>query len=227
MILVIDNYDSFVHNLARYFRRLGCETVVLRNDKITVEGISELAPQAIVISPGPCTPDEAGCSLEIIAQLGTRIPILGICLGHQAIIQAFGGKIVRANEPVHGRQSSVRHDDSAMFRNIESPFIAGRYHSLVGQTAEIPEQLNVTARTDEGTIMAVQHQKLPIVGLQFHPESILTPAGYQLLFNFLTIAKIEVANPPSFQSEVTDETAAQWLAPESIKSDRLSKQELP
>lgn len=228
MILVIDNYDSFVHNLARYFRQLGCETVVLRNDKITVNGIKELAPKAIIISPGPCSPNEAGCSIEVIQQFGNTIPILGICLGHQAIVQAYGGEIVRGIEPVHGRQSQVKHTSSKMFNKVPSPFAAGRYHSLVAHTTGLPPQLNATAKTEDGTIMAVEHESSPVIGLQFHPESILTQSGHQLLINFLTIADIEIPNPECQKSEFSGELAGvDWFAPKTISSGRLSRQELP
>ena len=191
MILVIDNYDSFVHNLARYFRQLGCQCVVHRNDAIDTNWVSENKPQAIVISPGPCTPNQAGCSLEIVKTFALKIPILGICLGHQAIVQALGGAITLAHEPMHGRQSQIKHMGSRMFENIGSTLGAGRYHSLVAQIKDLPDCLKVTARSDDGTIMAVEHQQWPVIGLQFHPESVLTDCGYQLLSNFLTIANIE------------------------------------
>jgi anthranilate synthase/aminodeoxychorismate synthase-like glutamine amidotransferase len=190
MILLIDNYDSFVHNLARYFRRLGCETLVVRNDAITIDEVRQMHPQAIVISPGPCTPNEAGIALELIRECATSFPILGICLGHQAIVQAFGGHIVVAHQPMHGRESDVTHSGSPMFRNVPSPFRAGRYHSLIVQRNRLPDCLEITARTDDYTVMAVEHKSLPVVGLQFHPESVLTDQGYQILQNFLTLAGI-------------------------------------
>lgn len=228
MILVIDNYDSFVHNLARYFRQLGCETVVVRNDKIDVEQVKRLSPQAIVISPGPCTPNEAGCSIELVKQFGSTIPILGICLGHQAIVQALGGSIVRAHEPMHGRQSSVSHFRSKMFTDIPSPFVAGRYHSLVADKMDLPAKLRVTAKTDDGTIMAVEHKTWPLVGLQFHPESILTECGYQLLINFLRTAGIEVPEPESAKQKPHGEWGGTYpLTAKPIASSRLSKQGLP
>jgi len=201
MILVIDNYDSFVHNLARYFRQLGCETVVQRNDAITIEMIRRLAPAAIVISPGPCAPDQAGCSLDVVREFCQSIPILGICLGHQAIVQALGGSIIEAHQPIHGRQSEVYHTGSIMFGEIKSPFPAGRYHSLVAQRTDLPSDLIVTATTDDRTIMAVEHKQWPLVGLQFHPESILTQCGYQLLINFLKLAKIEVPAPDFWDTQ--------------------------
>jgi anthranilate synthase/aminodeoxychorismate synthase-like glutamine amidotransferase len=202
MILVIDNYDSFVHNLARYFRQLGCETRVVRNDAITLEEIAELKPSAIVISPGPCAPNEAGVSLTVIQTFADSIPILGVCLGHQAIVQGFGGRVEQSHQPMHGRESSVFHFGSAMFRDIPSPFVAGRYHSLIAEKTNLPNCLTVTARTDDHTIMAVEHNSLPIVGLQFHPESILTEKGYQLILNFLAIAEIPLppVDPISIQS---------------------------
>ncbi|MFK7767026.1 MAG: aminodeoxychorismate/anthranilate synthase component II [Mariniblastus sp.] len=221
MILVIDNYDSFVHNLARYLRRLGCETKVLRNDEVTVELITEMAPQAIVLSPGPCTPTQAGCCLDVVAKLGPTIPILGICLGHQAIVQALGGSIVRANEPIHGRQSPVLHGGSRMFANIPSPFAAGRYHSLIASKTELPENLVATAHTDDGTIMAVEHSRWPTVGLQFHPESILTDCGYQLLVNFLKVAMVENLQLPD------ELPTSDWQSANTVLSlsDRLSIQD--
>ena len=187
MILVIDNYDSFVHNLARYFRQLGCETKVVRNDTISIEQIQRIDPAAIVLSPGPCAPDQAGICLQAIEHFQASTPILGVCLGHQAIIQAFGGTITGAHEPMHGRGSQVEHSDSPMFADVTSPFIAARYHSLVGQPATIPDCLNVTAKTADQTVMAVEHQSLPIVGLQFHPESVLTDCGYRLISNLSLI----------------------------------------
>lgn len=188
MILVIDNYDSFVHNLARYFRQLGLSTQIVRNDKITVKEIRELGPTAIVISPGPCTSDEAGCSLEVVRELGPKVPILGVCLGHQAIIQSFGGEIVRAPSPIHGRSTLISHDRSGVFDGLPTPFTVGRYHSLVGTKDSLPDSLEITAETHDGIIMAVAHRELPIIGLQFHPESILTEHGHHLLSNFASLA---------------------------------------
>jgi anthranilate synthase/aminodeoxychorismate synthase-like glutamine amidotransferase len=190
MILLIDNYDSFVHNLARYFRQLGCVTQVLRNDVLTIEQVVAMRPEAIVISPGPCTPDQAGISLEIVARLAGSIPILGICLGHQAIVQALGGSIIVSHRPMHGRESELVHWGSPMFVNIPSPFRAGRYHSLIADRERLPDCLKVTARTDDFTIMAVEHESYPVVGLQFHPESILTEHGHPILENFLKVAGV-------------------------------------
>ncbi len=192
MILVIDNYDSFVHNLARYIRRLGCQTQVVRNNAISLAEIQQLDPQAIVISPGPCTPNEAGVSLEIVRTFTDSIPILGICLGHQVIVQALGGTIVQSHQPMHGRESRLIHSGSPMFRDVPSPFAAGRYHSLIAEKTSLPKCLAVTARTEDFMIMAVEHHSRPVVGLQFHPESILTHSGYQLLHNFLSIAGVPI-----------------------------------
>ena len=191
MILVIDNYDSFVHNLARYFTCLGQETCVVRNDAISVAAVRRLRPAAVVISPGPCTPYEAGCSLELIAKCWNDFPILGVCLGHQAIAAALGGRVVRANRPMHGRASAVYHDGQGVFANVPCPFNAGRYHSLIVQESTLPPELEVTARTASGTIMALRHREAPVVGLQFHPESILTEHGLDLLRNFLRIAGVD------------------------------------
>jgi anthranilate synthase/aminodeoxychorismate synthase-like glutamine amidotransferase len=191
MILVIDNYDSFVHNLARHFRLLGCQTKVVRNDGISVDEISQLSPSAIVLSPGPCSPDEAGICLDAVRAFQKSKPILGVCLGHQTIIQAFGGEIVTANEPMHGRSSSVNHNGAQLFDKISDPFTAGRYHSLVGQPKSLPADLRATAKTSDQTIMAVEHESKPVFGLQFHPESVLTDCGFRLISNFLTAAKIK------------------------------------
>jgi len=185
VILLIDNYDSFVHNLARYFRRLGQETVVVRNDAIGLDDIPQLQPRAIVLSPGPCTPHEAGCSLELVRRFHATIPLLGVCLGHQTLAAALGGRIVRAPEPMHGRISQVLHDGRDLFDGLPNPFPACRYHSLVVDEASLPPCLAVTARTASGVVMALRHRELPLIGLQFHPESILTPSGYVLLARFL------------------------------------------
>jgi anthranilate synthase/aminodeoxychorismate synthase-like glutamine amidotransferase len=191
MILLIDNYDSFVHNLARYFQRLGQETHVVRNDMLTVAAIRRLAPQAIVLSPGPCTPAEAGCSVELVREMYREVPILGVCLGHQAIAGAFGARVVSAPEPMHGRTSKVSHHDSRLFARVPSPFTVCRYHSLVVDEASLPAELVVTARTEDDTIMAFEHREFPVMGVQFHPEATLTEHGYQLLVNFLRLAGIE------------------------------------
>lgn len=186
MILLIDNYDSFVYNLARYVRELGATPVVRRHDAVSVPEIVELAPTHIIISPGPCTPREAGVSTEVVRRLGDRIPILGVCLGHQCIGAAYGAEIVRAGRPMHGKTSSIRHTGEGIFAGLPNPFRATRYHSLVIAPASLPPALTVTATAEDGEIMAVQHRRHPVVGLQFHPESVLTEFGYRMLDQFLT-----------------------------------------
>ena len=190
MIVLLDNRDSFVFNLARYLRLLGAPTLVLPSHEIDVADLERLRPGAIVISPGPCTPLEAGCSLAAVRAFRGRVPVLGVCLGHQAIGAALGGRIVRAREPVHGRTSEVRHDGVDLFAGIPSPFPAARYHSLVIERDSLPDSLAVTAVDDEGTIMAVEDRAGGSWGVQFHPESILTPHGFALLANFLDLAGI-------------------------------------
>ncbi|MBX7074930.1 MAG: aminodeoxychorismate/anthranilate synthase component II [Pirellulales bacterium] len=213
MLLIIDNYDSFVHNLARHFERLRQRTLVVRNDAIDVAAVRRLAPAAIILSPGPCAPDQAGIGLQLVRALHREIPMLGVCLGHQTIAQALGGRIVRATEPMHGRDSLVRHDGECVFRGLPSPFRAGRYHSLVVDPASLPECLHVTAQADGGAIMGIAHRALPIVGVQFHPESILTEHGYELLANFLRLARLA---PPaeSPRGERRDIEPAAWTAPQ-------------
>ncbi|MEM7263664.1 MAG: aminodeoxychorismate/anthranilate synthase component II [Planctomycetota bacterium] len=185
MICLIDNYDSFVFNLARYFEELGEETVVLRNDVIDVAGIEDLAPDAIVLSPGPCGPEEAGIGLEVVRKLGPKIPILGVCLGHQTIAAAYGASVVRGR-PVHGRSSKVQHTGSEIFHGVPSPMKAARYHSLVVSPENLPKELEVLATADDGrVVMAIRHRVHPTVGIQFHPESVLTDHGHHLLRNFL------------------------------------------
>lgn len=213
MILLIDNYDSFVHNLARYFRRLGTETRVVRNDALDVAVIRELNPQAIVISPGPCTPAEAGCSLDVVREFGGTTPVLGVCLGHQAIGAALGGKIVRAKQPMHGRSSVIQHHRAGLFENLPSPLTVGRYHSLVIDPDSLPADLQVTATTKDGTIMALAHQTHLTFGVQFHPESILTEGGYQLLANFLRLAGIESSLPPPQTSDERPARAPEYFLP--------------
>lgn len=184
-LLMIDNFDSFTYNLVQYFGELGVELEVTRNNAITLAEIETLAPDGIVISPGPGTPDSAGISLDIIRQFAGTFPIFGVCLGHQAIGQAFGGKIVRASELMHGKTSLIHHQNSGIFQNIDSPFTATRYHSLVVDAGTVPDCLRITAHTDTGIIMGLEHKDYPIVGVQFHPESILTDCGKNLLSNFL------------------------------------------
>ena len=197
MILLIDNYDSFVYNLDRYLQRLGQRTLVVRSDAITVDAVSRLPLDAIVISPGPKAPDQAGCSMEVVRRMSEQAPILGVCLGHQAIGQAFGGHIIRAHAPMHGKSCIIHHDGSALFRGIPTRFQVGRYHSLVIEPASLPDVLRATAWADDGTIMAVQHEQHRVYGVQFHPESILTSTGYQVLANFLAIAGLESLEIPN------------------------------
>lgn len=188
MILVIDNYDSFVYNLARYVELAGQPYTVVRNDVLSVEDIKTRKPEALILSPGPGTPQEAGICIEAVKQLGADIPVLGVCLGHQAIAQAYGGHTLRTRAPVHGKASTITHDGADLFQNIPSPLEVGRYHSLI---VELPEDadLTVTAKTQDGTIMAMQHKNHPVYGVQFHPESILTAYGPELIKNFLTLAE--------------------------------------
>jgi len=185
MILLIDNYDSFTYNLYHYLGELGAEVRVYRNDKIGLEEIEALGPEKIVISPGPCTPKEAGISCDAIKRFGARTPILGVCLGHQAIGAAYGGQIIRAPSIMHGKLSQVTHDSKTIFRDVKNPFAAMRYHSLVIDPKSLPQQLTVSARTNDGVIMAVRHKTFPVEGVQFHPESILAEEGKKLLKNFL------------------------------------------
>lgn len=186
MILVLDNYDSFVYNLARYVAELGGEAMVRRNDAITIEEIVGIRPSHIIISPGPCSPNEAGISVETIRRLGASFPILGVCLGHQAIGAAYGAEIVRAKRPMHGKTSRIEHQGTSIFTGLPSPLIATRYHSLVIAPESVPEELTVTATAEDGEIMAVAHVEHPVVGVQFHPESVLTQYGYRMLDWFLS-----------------------------------------
>jgi anthranilate synthase/aminodeoxychorismate synthase-like glutamine amidotransferase len=186
MLLLLDNYDSFTYNLYQYLAELGAEVLVRRNDAISVEEAEALAPSHIVISPGPCTPREAGISAALIRRLGTRVPTLGVCLGHQCIGEVFGGRVVRAPTPVHGKTAQIHHDGAGVLRGLASPFTATRYHSLIVERATLPAALIVTAATADGLIMGLRHCTYPIHGVQFHPESILTSAGKDLLRNFLT-----------------------------------------
>jgi anthranilate synthase/aminodeoxychorismate synthase-like glutamine amidotransferase len=191
MILVIDNYDSFTWNLVQYLGEIGVDPVVRRNDAVTVEEISAMAPEAIVISPGPCTPAEAGISVDLIRELGARVPILGVCLGHQAIGAAYGGSVVRARRIMHGKTSPIAHRGEGVFRNLPSPFTVARYHSLVIEPTDLPDELQVVAWTDEpgfeDEIQAVRHRSHPVWGVQFHPESIASEHGQTLLRNFLSL----------------------------------------
>jgi anthranilate synthase/aminodeoxychorismate synthase-like glutamine amidotransferase len=190
VVLLIDNYDSFVHNLARYVRELGETTAVYRNDAITLDEITALAPSHIIVSPGPCTPREAGISNEVIVGLGPRVPILGVCLGHQCLGAAMGGQVVRAGRPRHGKTSPIHHNGEGIFAGLPSPFPATRYHSLLVAREGLPACLEVVATTLEGEIMAMRHRSLPLWGVQFHPESVLTEHGYALLRNFLGLSAV-------------------------------------
>jgi len=189
MLLVIDNYDSFTYNLVQYLGELGQQVRVVRNNEVAVDDVERMCPEAIVISPGPCTPNEAGISLEVISRLAGKIPILGVCLGHQAIGQAFGGKVIRAKEVVHGKTSRVFHDDKGLFAGLPNPFEATRYHSLIVERSSLPECLEITAKTWDEEIMGLRHKSLPVEGVQFHPESFLTKVGKDILRNFLRLAK--------------------------------------
>jgi anthranilate synthase component 2 len=188
MIVLIDNYDSFAFNLVHYLGELGAKVAVHRNDKVTAEAVVAAEPDAIVLSPGPCTPNEAGICLPLIAAAAPRIPILGVCLGHQAIGQAFGGKIVRAPVPVHGKLSQIKHRGGSVFRGINAPFKATRYHSLMVERETMPRDLDVTAETEDGVVMGLAHSRLPVHGVQLHPESIASEHGHLLLKNFLELA---------------------------------------
>jgi anthranilate synthase/aminodeoxychorismate synthase-like glutamine amidotransferase len=189
MLLVIDNYDSFTYNLVQYLGELGQQVRVVRNNEVSVDDVEHMCPEAIVISPGPCTPNEAGISLEVISRLAGKIPILGVCLGHQSIGQAFGGKVIRAKEVVHGKTSRVFHDDKGLFAGLPNPFEATRYHSLIVERSSLPDCLEITAKTWDEEIMGLRHKTMPVEGVQFHPESFLTKVGKDLLRNFLRLAK--------------------------------------
>ncbi len=196
MILLIDNYDSFVYNLARYVRELGEQPVVRRHDATTLEEIEALRPSHIIISPGPCTPGEAGISTDVVRRFGPTTPILGVCLGHQCIGAAYGAGIVRAGRPMHGKASQIHHDGSDLFAGLPNPFPAARYHSLVISRSGLPADLRVTASAEDGEIMAVEHVRHPVIGLQFHPESVLTEYGYVLLDRFLHGATTRLEDLP-------------------------------
>ena len=187
MVLLLDNYDSFTYNLAQYLGELGCTVEVHRNDKISVEEIARRKPEHIVISPGPCTPKDAGICVELVQQLSGKFPILGVCLGHQAIGEAFGGKVVRAPKIFHGKTSQVHHDGKNVFHKLPDPFTATRYHSLIVERKSLPRELTITAETEDGTIMGLRHRRDKTEGVQFHPESVLTDSGKQLLKNFLAM----------------------------------------
>lgn len=205
MILLIDNYDSFVYNLARYLDELGCQTEVVRNDRLEVGDVASIKPAAIVVSPGPCTPREAGVSCELIRHFGASTPILGVCLGHQAIAEALGGRVIRAPEPVHGKASIVFHHEKNLFAGVPNPMRATRYHSLIVDETALPNGLYVVARTSDGVPMALEHSAWPLFGVQFHPESILTQGGHRVLANFLRLAGVSPNELP----------AGDWSAVES------------
>ena len=188
MILLLDNYDSFTYNLAQYLGELGCTLEVHRNDKISVEQIVRLKPDKIVISPGPCTPQEAGISVELVEELPEKFPILGVCLGHQAIGAAFGAKIIRAPKLFHGKTSEIEHDGKGIFHSLPNPFTATRYHSLIVERKSLPHELEVSAETKDGVIMGLRHRRYKVDGVQFHPESVLTESGKHLLRNFLSVS---------------------------------------
>ncbi|HCC20811.1 MAG TPA: anthranilate/aminodeoxychorismate synthase component II [Verrucomicrobiales bacterium] len=187
MLLVIDNYDSFTYNLVQYFGELGTQMKVVRNDAMSLDEIRELAPEKICISPGPCTPNEAGISCDVIREFGETTPILGVCLGHQSIGQVFGGEVIRAEKLMHGKTSPVMHTGKSVFKGLTNPFTATRYHSLIVKRDNLPECLEITAETENGTIMGLMHKEFPIHGVQFHPESILTEDGMKILENFLSL----------------------------------------
>ncbi len=196
MLLVLDNYDSFTYNLVQYLQVLHPQVEVHRNDAISVDDAAAMRPDAVVISPGPCTPTEAGISVELIRRLGPRVPTLGVCLGHQAMGAAFGGQVVRAPQLMHGKTSPIAHDGCALFEGLPNPFEATRYHSLIVEREGLPDELQITATSPDGLIMGMQHRSHPMYGVQFHPESILTSAGPALLRNFLGLAGVEVQEQP-------------------------------
>jgi anthranilate synthase/aminodeoxychorismate synthase-like glutamine amidotransferase len=187
MVFVLDNYDSFTYNLVQYMGELGADMTIRRNDEVTVAEVEALEPERILLSPGPCTPQEAGISIPLIQHFAGKVPILGVCLGHQAIGAAFGGNVVRAPKLMHGKTSSVNHDGHTIFAGIASPMTCTRYHSLIVEENELPEELEISARTDDGTIMGLRHRRFPVEGVQFHPESVLTSDGKRLIRNFLEL----------------------------------------
>ena len=194
MIFILDNYDSFTYNLVQYMGELGAELVVHRNDQITCDQIEELAPEKIVISPGPCTPDVAGISLEMVKRFAGGIPVLGVCLGHQSIGEAFGGRTVRAKSIMHGKTSQIHHDGAGIYAGLPNPFTATRYHSLIVERDSVPDCLQIVAETEDGLVMGLRHRDMPVEGMQFHPESILTSEGKRLLGNFLQAPTQSPAN---------------------------------
>ena len=187
MILMIDNYDSFTYNLVQYLGQLGEEVAVHRNDAITLDEIEAMNPEAIFLSPGPCSPEQAGITVDVVRRFHRRVPLMGVCLGHQAIGQAFGGRVVRAGRIMHGKTSPILHDGRTIFQGLPSPFPAGRYHSLIVERESLPDCLEVSAETEEGEIMGLRHREWPVEGIQFHPESILTPSGKRIIRNYLQL----------------------------------------
>ncbi len=187
MILLLDNYDSFTYNLAQYLGQMGEKLIVRRNDRITLDEVEELRPERMVISPGPCTPKEAGISVPLIQRFAGKLPILGVCLGHQAIGAAFGGHVIRAQKIMHGKTSEILHDGRTIFRKLPQRFVATRYHSLIVERGSLPRELEISAETDDGTIMGLRHRRMRVEGVQFHPESVLTDVGFRLLQNFLSL----------------------------------------
>ncbi|UUO04419.1 aminodeoxychorismate/anthranilate synthase component II [Blastopirellula sp. J2-11] len=216
MILVIDNYDSFVNNLARYFRLWGQETVVVRNDAIDFAEIRHLKPQAIVLSPGPCTPEEAGISVEVVCEFLETLPILGVCLGHQAIAAALGGNIIRSAEPMHGRSSIIRHDQDPLFAGMPDSIRVGRYHSLTVEPKSLPTSLRTIAAAEDRSIMAIRHLTRPVYGLQFHPESILTEQGFAMIGNFLQSAGIAAKRKITATKDQAILTSTPNLSPTNV-----------
>jgi anthranilate synthase/aminodeoxychorismate synthase-like glutamine amidotransferase len=194
MLLLLDNYDSFTYNLYQYLSELGAEVEVRRNDQVTLDEIEAMQPDSIVISPGPCTPNEAGLSCQVIETFGPRIPLLGVCLGHQAIGQVYGGHVIRAPEPMHGKTSLIHHQGHGVLRNLPQPFEAIRYHSLIVERSNLPDELEITAETADGLIMGLRHRTHPVEGVQFHPESIMTSVGKDLLRNFLASRRAAIAH---------------------------------
>jgi anthranilate synthase/aminodeoxychorismate synthase-like glutamine amidotransferase len=213
MILIIDNYDSFVFNLARYFEELGCETMVVRNDEWSIAQVIDAAPRAVVLSPGPCTPTESGICIELVRSLPSATPVLGVCLGHQSIVAALGGEVIQASAPMHGRTSVIEHQKSKLFDGIPTRFRVTRYHSLIAKPESLPPELRITASTDDGIVMAVEHDSRPIVGVQFHPESVLTEFGPRILSNFLTINSIPFDGMCAGDA-IRVEACGPWLADE-------------
>ena len=199
MLLLIDNYDSFTYNLVHFLGELGAPCEVHRNDKITTEEVLKKKPKAIVLSPGPCTPNEAGICLDLIAKAGPKIPLLGVCLGHQSIGQVYGGKVIRAPEPLHGKLSTIRHFNTSVFKGLPERFQVTRYHSLIVERKSLPDCLDITAETDDGIIMGLMHKTHPVHGVQFHPESIASEQGHALLANFLTLAGMTPKMRPASQ----------------------------